>query len=135
MLNVTINLKQNTFNCSKEWKRSNLFTTHGGNCYILDTYSNCVHNINFLTIFVLHLNKLRNKRERSRTQPRYIKLGGETDSAICTERNKWYILTHLCESGDCLQINQNYQVNWPNCCKFSGQWPRSVKSAEMKITI
>ena len=28
-----------------------------------------------------------------------------------TERNKWYILTHLCESGYCLQINPNYQVN------------------------
>ena len=44
----------------------------------------------------------------------------------CTERNKWYILTHLGESGYCLQINPNYQVNWPNCCKFSGQWPRSL---------
>ena len=43
-----------------------------------------------------------------------------------TERNKWYILTHLGESGYCLQINQNYQVNWPNSCKFSGQWPRSL---------
>ena len=52
-----------------------------------------------------------------------------------TERNKWYILTHLCESGYCLQINPNYQVNWPNCWKFSGQWPRSVKFADMKITI
>ena len=40
-----------------------------------------------------------------------------------TERNKWYILTHLGESGYCLQINLNYQVNWPNCCKFSGQDP------------
>ena len=29
----------------------------------------------------------------------------------CTERNNWYILTHLCESGYCLQINPNYQVN------------------------
>ena len=29
----------------------------------------------------------------------------------CTERNKWYILTHLAESGYCLQINPNYQVN------------------------
>ena len=27
-----------------------------------------------------------------------------------TERNKWFILTHLCESGYCLQINPNYQV-------------------------
>ena len=44
----------------------------------------------------------------------------------CTERNKWYILTHLGESGYCLQINPNYQVNWPNCWKFSGQWPRSL---------
>ena len=43
-----------------------------------------------------------------------------------TERNKWYILTHLGESGYCLQINRNYQVNWPNCCKFSCQWPRSL---------
>ena len=32
-------------------------------------------------------------------------------SHIHTERNKWYILTHLCESGYCLQINPNYQVN------------------------
>ena len=45
---------------------------------------------------------------------------------FCTERNKWYILTHLGESGYCLQINPNYPVNWPNCCKFSGQWPRSL---------
>ena len=43
-----------------------------------------------------------------------------------TERNTWYILTHLGESGYCLQINPNYQVNWPNCCKFSGQWPKSL---------
>ena len=28
-----------------------------------------------------------------------------------TERNKWYILTHFGESGYCLQINPNYQVN------------------------
>ena len=35
-------------------------------------------------------------------------------------------MTHLGESGYCLQINPNYQVNWPNCCKFSGQWPRSL---------
>ena len=28
-----------------------------------------------------------------------------------TERNKWYILTYLSESGYCLQINPNYQVN------------------------
>ena len=26
------------------------------------------------------------------------------------ERNKWFILTHLCESGYCLQINPDYQV-------------------------
>ena len=43
-----------------------------------------------------------------------------------TERNKWYILTHLGESGYCLQTSTNYQVNRPNCCKFSGQWPRSL---------
>ena len=43
-----------------------------------------------------------------------------------TERNKLYILTHLGESGYCPQINPNYQVNWPNCCKFLGQWPRSL---------
>ena len=42
------------------------------------------------------------------------------------KRNKWYILNHLGESGYCLHINPNYQVNWPNCCKFSGQWPRSL---------
>ena len=28
-----------------------------------------------------------------------------------TERNKWYILTHLGECGYCLQINPNYKVN------------------------
>ena len=31
----------------------------------------------------------------------------------CTERNKWYILTHLGKSSYCPQINQNYQVNSP----------------------
>ena len=24
------------------------------------------------------------------------------------------------------RVNSNYQANWPNCCKFSGQWPRSL---------
>ena len=61
---------------------------------------------------------------------------------LYTERNKWYILTHLCESGYCLQINLNYKVNRPNCCKLSGQLTQLlqifrsmtqifVKSAEM----
>ena len=27
------------------------------------------------------------------------------------ERNKWYILTHLGETGYCLQLNPNYKVN------------------------
>ena len=66
-------------------------------------------------------------------------IGWSSDLLACmsnsTERNKWYILTHLGESGYCLQTSTNCWVNWPNCCKFPGQWPRSVKSAEMKITI
>ena len=57
------------------------------------------------------------------------------NNRVYTERNKWYILTHLGESGYCLETSTNCWVNWPDCCKFSGQWPRSVKSAEMKITI
>ena len=39
----------------------------------------------------------------------------DPQSNTITERNQWYILTHLFESGYCLQINPNYQVNWPNC--------------------
>ena len=46
-------------------------------------------------------------------------------NCVHTERNTWYILTHLGESGYYLQMSTNYQVNWPNCSKFLGQWPRS----------
>ena len=53
-----------------------------------------------------------------------------SDHLSCTLREisgtYWVLLTHLGESGYCHQINLNYQVNRPTCCKFSGQWPRSL---------